>query len=366
MKPAAQVAGFIGGLIGLAATGAGLAVAMRSERRRRKGFDPWQDEPLGLLDPDRCCTVAADDGVPLSVEEVDPSDGGKPWLTVVYVHGFSLSRRCWHFQRRDLAALREPRVRQVLYDQRSHGRSGRASAESATITQLGKDLDAVLRAVAPRGPLVLVGHSMGGMTIMALAEQQPELFAERVRGVALIATSAGEVGSRGLPRSALSRYNPVTRGVGQLAEWQPGLVELVRAAGDGVARHAVRRLAFGSHDASPSLVSFVVAMVGVTSVGALTDFLPTLGSHNRYAALAGLLRTNVLVISGDEDRMTPYSHAERIASELPDAELVRVPGTGHMVMIEEPDFVYTALTRLLRHCVGTRDRLRMWVTRHGR
>ena len=59
---------------------------------------------------------------------------------------------------------------------------------------LGRDLDAVLRALAPDGPLVLVGHSMGGMTIMALAEQRPELFAERVAGVALLSTSAGEVG----------------------------------------------------------------------------------------------------------------------------------------------------------------------------
>ena len=46
---------------------------------------------------------------------------------------------------------------------------------------------------------MLVGHSMGGMTIMALAEQRPELFAERVAGVALISTSAGEVGGAGLP-----------------------------------------------------------------------------------------------------------------------------------------------------------------------
>ena len=64
-------------------------------------------------------------------------------------------------------------MRLVLYDQRSHGRSERASRESCTIEQLGHDLDAVIRALAPEGPLVLVGHSMGGMTIMALAEQTP-------------------------------------------------------------------------------------------------------------------------------------------------------------------------------------------------
>ena len=87
--------------------------------------------------------------------------------------------------------------------------------------------------MAPDGPLVLVGHSMGGMTIMALAEQRPELFADRVRGVALIGTSAGEVGRRGLPLPLLSKFNPITRTVGGFASWQPGLVEWVRSAGGG-------------------------------------------------------------------------------------------------------------------------------------
>ena len=50
----------------------------------------------------------------------------------------------------------------------------------------------------PEGPIVLVGHSMGGMTIMALADAHPELFGDQVLGVALLSTSAGEVGSAGL------------------------------------------------------------------------------------------------------------------------------------------------------------------------
>jgi pimeloyl-ACP methyl ester carboxylesterase len=362
VRTSTRIAGFAGGLVGLAATGFAVAAATRTAARHAS-IDPYVNEPLGDLPPDHQSTVGADDGVPLSVEEIEPAGHGKAELTVVYVHGFSLSRRCWHFQRRDLAQLRAPAVRQVLYDQRNHGFSGRGSPESADIEQLGKDLDAVLRAVVPSGPIVLVGHSMGGMTIMALAEQQPELFADRVRGVALISTSAGEVGRQGLPRSALSRYNPVTRGVGQLAEWQPRLVELVRHAGDGVTRRAVRRLAFGTRDVSPTLVSFMVRMLAVSPVGALTDFLDTLGSHNRYAALAGLKHCQVLVISGDEDRMTPYSHSERIAAELPEAELVRVPGCGHMVMMEEPDFVNASLIGLLQRCTGKLVRLRRWARR---
>ena len=173
MKPVWKVVGWVGGALGAAVAGAAVAQTAKVSHERKHASDSLADEPLGQLRPDRESTVAADDGVPISVEEVDPGDGGEPDITVVLVHGFALDRRCWHFQRRDLDELIDPRVHQVLYDQRSHGRSGRSTAESSTIDQLAHDLDAVIRSVVPDGPLVLVGHSMGGMTIMALAEAQP-------------------------------------------------------------------------------------------------------------------------------------------------------------------------------------------------
>ena len=102
-------------------------------------------------------------------------------MTVVFSHGYCLGQDSWHFQR---AALRGV-VRTVYWDQRSHGRvrAGRgpgATGAPVTIDQLGRDLKAVLDAAAPEGPLVLVGHSMGGMTMMALADQFPELIRDRV------------------------------------------------------------------------------------------------------------------------------------------------------------------------------------------
>ena len=107
--------------------------------------------------------------------------------TIVFVHGYALNLDCWHFQRAAYRGL----VRAVYYDQRSHGRSGRSPDGHATIEQLGEDLRTVLDHVVPEGPIVLVGHSMGGMSIVALAEQHPELIGDRVVGVGLISTTAG-------------------------------------------------------------------------------------------------------------------------------------------------------------------------------
>jgi pimeloyl-ACP methyl ester carboxylesterase len=321
-------------------------------RRPGRRTDPYAGQVLGDLRPDRVSTVTAEDGVPLAAAEVDPADGGRPELAVVLVHGFAVSARCWYFQRDPLAWLVAPRVRSVYYDHRDHGHSGRGAADTARISVLARDLRTVLDAIVPGGPLVLVGHSMGGMTIMELARLFPGFFAERVAGVALLATSAGLLGARGLPRPLLSRYNPLTRGLGALAHLQPGFVELVRAAGGEITRRGVRELGFGSTDVPSSVVDFVVGMLAVTPVSVLTEFIRTLGHHDRLAALAGLRWCECLVLAGTADRLIPFSHSERIAAELPDASLHPVGGAGHSVMLECPDEVSAALSQLVQRCAA--------------
>ena len=341
-----QTLAWTGGAVGAAVTGAAVGVIAHSTRASRRGEQ--EAERLGALPVDRQSTVVTDDGTPLAVQEIEPADGGRPVLTVVLVHGFANDSRSWHFQRRDLADLTDPRVRVVLYDQRAHGRSGSSSKRRSTIEQLGGDLDAVLRATAPEGPVVLAGHSMGGMAIMALAERNPELFRLRVRGVALVATAAGSVGSSGLSKPWLSRYNVFTRGLGVVAGLQPSLVETTRRAGGQISWNLVRQLAFGDRQVDSSVVDLTNDMINGTSVGSVVDFLDTLGAHDRRAALAALRDCEVVVLGGDADRLTPFSHAEAISAELPGARLVRVEGAGHMVMLERHETVTADLVALVR------------------
>lgn len=352
-----QTVGVAGGVVGAAATGVAVSAAARKRqkisadrRRLATQLSEGASEP-GVLPPGEASSVTADDGVRLSCEEIDPT-GGAAALTVVLVHGFALDRRTWHFQRRSLAELADPTVRLVLYDQRSHGRSERASRESCTIEQLGRDLDAVIRALAPEGPLVLLGHSMGGMTIMALAEDNPALFTERVVGVAFISTSAGEVASAGLQGALLSRHNPLTRGVGLLARLQPKLVDVVRGVAGDVIWAITRRFAYGDRNVAPWLVDLVDTMISSNAVDALTDFVDTVGSHDRVAALPALATCEVLVAGGVADRVIPYSHSERIAGELPHATLVEFPGAGHLPMLEQPQAMDAALVGLLQRSVA--------------
>ena len=356
-----QAVGVAGGLAGAAATGA--AVSLAARRRHRGAVDrhvlatqlSTGADDTGALPAGTPSSVTADDGVRLSCEEIEPPPGVAADLTVVLVHGLALDRRTWHFQRRFLAELGPggrggPAVRQVLYDQRSHGRSERAPRESCTIEQLGDDLAAVLRALAPDGPLVLVGHSMGGMTIMALAEPQPELFAERVLGVAFLSTAAAELANRGLPRTFLSRRNPLTRGLGLVAGWQPLLVDAVRRVGHDLIWALTRRFAYGDRRIDPARVDLVDSMISANAVDALTDFVGTLGEHDRIAALPALAGCEVLVAAGDADAVIPFRHSEVLAGELPGATLVRLPGVGHVPTLEQPEVIDAALADLLERC----------------
>lgn len=344
------------GMLGAAGAASAAAAVVHHNRigKVRRGAVQRPDELPVPLPPDREYTVPADDGVVLSVEELDPADGGAPEVTAVLVHGYTLDRRAWLFQRHELAHSTAPRVRQVLYDHRSHGRSGRSPRYACTIEQLGRDLRTVIRTAAPTGPVVLIGHSLGGMTIMALAEHYPELFAEHVSGVALLNTSAGDIGRSGLPRPILSRRNPIMPVARQLSRWEPSAraIDRGREAARNLIWSLTRALSFGDEAVHPALVELVYMMIRATSFEIMTDFLEEFGRHNRYAALAGLKYSRALVLGTDGDRMIQYAHSEAIAALLPHADLVQVPAAGHVMMLEQPKLVNKHLLGLLSHCAN--------------
>lgn len=337
------IAGLAVGAAVAAGAGAVLAAEKVAVGRLRLQPDPEADEPFGQL-RGRAAVVIADDGVPLHVEVNGPESAP---VTVIFCHGYTLSQDVWHYQRRDLAAT----ARLVFWDQRGHGRSGQCSQESCTIPQLGADLYAVLTAVAPGpGPVVLVGHSMGGMTIMALARQHPELFGTKVTGVVLISTAAGGVDpTLWLPAPlrpvARQAATPVLRGAS--TGRRAAVTERVRQAGGDLAFLGTRYIAFGDPEVSPSMVEFLERIIRATRVGIVAGFYRALLQHDERAALGVLGRVPVTVVVGENDRLIPPARTEELATEIPGAELVQVPGAGHAVILERPELVNRAISELI-------------------
>jgi pimeloyl-ACP methyl ester carboxylesterase len=340
-----RIAGAVGVAAGLMAVGAAAGVvAERAVVARAGRADREADEPFGHL-RGRPTTIVESGGVALHVE-VEPCTRANPeGITIVFSHGYALNQDCWHYQRRDLRALGDL----VFWDQRSHGRSGRSVAETNTIDQLGRDLKAVLDQVAPAGPLVLVGHSMGGMTIMQLALDHPEMFGTRVRGVALLSTSPGGLRnvSLGLPPVAarsLHRVLPVTAA---LLVRNSDLVEMGRSRVNDLSLLFTRLYSFGS-TAPPALADFTHRMLGETSIDVVAEFLPTLQRHQRQAALHTLASVPSLVMVGREDRMTPADHSLDMARRLPHSELEIIADSGHMMILEH----YPQVNHRLRELVA--------------
>ncbi|GAC1444939.1 MAG: alpha/beta hydrolase [Mycobacteriales bacterium] len=345
--------GAVGAVAGVLAVGAaaGLAAERYAVGRARLRPDPEAREPFFALGADQVRAVVADDGVLLHVEELGPH-GDADGPTVVFAHGYTQEMAVWHYQRQAFAADNPGKL--VFYDQRSHGRSGRSPAHHSTIDQLGRDLYAVLEACAPSGPVVLVGHSMGGMTIMALADQHPELFGPRVVGVALLSTSTGRLADAafGLPKAVAPvsrRVLPfVTRGM----RTRPRVFERGRRLGTDLAFLLSRSWAFGTKDVSPALVEFVEKMTANTPVDVIAEFYDTFTDHDKLAALDVLSRVETVILVGSKDKLTPLSHSQVMAEALPSAQLVIVEGAGHMVQLERAPLVTLHLRALLRRAAG--------------
>ncbi len=335
--------GIAGATVGVVA--AGVVGGVLAERRRMRRRQPSTEKVLGSMRGSRF-NVSADDGLDLYAEVEEASDRGPagPRPTLVFAHGYALNLDCWHFQR---AAL-QGRYRMVFYDQRSHGRSARSRREHCTIDQLGRDLGRVIDAQAGEGPVVLVGHSMGGMTMMALAEQHPEWFGERVVGAVLVSTSAGEVsastlGLPGLPGRVVHWVSPAL--LATLAR-APRLVEGGRRVSSDIAIAATRRLAFGSY-APPEYVDFTDQMLAATPIDVVADFFPGFDAYDKFEALPALAATATAVICGGRDAITPVSHSRRLAELLPGCRLVELPEAGHMIMLECHEAVTSAIEELV-------------------
>jgi pimeloyl-ACP methyl ester carboxylesterase len=321
----------------------GIAMGIELERRivaKRIGRNSQADlEEFFSLRSDGP-DVITPDGVVLHTEvDKGPADE----FTLVFIHGYGLNLDCWHFQRLHFRG----QLRQVFYDQRSHGRSSRSEAELCRIPQLAEDLYQVLQEVVGDTPVVLIGHSMGGMTIMRLAQSRPDLYGSQILGVAFFCTSAGDIANhspiRGIPGRTFHRIaEPLMAGLNRI----PELVAQGRRAGSDLGYVVTRRLAFGP-DVPPRYVDFASEMLAEIPLEVVADYYPAFDDLDESRALEIVSSVPIVVVGGENDVITPIEHTARIIDLLPKAEAIRVENCGHLGMIEKHEIFNDALDRLI-------------------
>lgn len=319
-------------LVGVGALVAGWE-ALRRHDARAIARDPARasldDLPSGELRD-----VVARDGTRLRAELFGPEDAPP----LVFVHGWTCARRFWACQVQALA----DRFRIVTFDLRGHGDSDVPASGDYSTDALADDLQAVLEATVPDGRrALLVGHSLGAMTVVAWAGRHPEEVERRAVAAALMNTGIDGLVDDSLLIRIPRAWRRLRARVGAwfLAGGGPP------PSASPLTLRAIRYVAL-SPSASPAQVAFCQGMTLACPPRVRAGFGRTLLRLDLTGAI-GHLTVPTLVLGAARDRLTPPPHVERIAAALPRlSERLLLPKSGHMSPIEDAPSVNAALERL--------------------
>ncbi|GHC61750.1 alpha/beta fold hydrolase [Streptomyces flavofungini] len=281
-------------------------------------------------------TAVSADGARVHVEVHGPEHAP----AIVLAHGWTCSTAFWAAQIRALADS----YRVIAYDQRGHGRS-EAPLEAAGYgtRALADDLEAVLAAtLAPGEPAVLVGHSMGGMTLMAAAGRP----GVRDHAAAVLLCSTG--GSRLVAESTVLPLR-----AGGVRTWLTRRLLGSRAPLGPVTPIARRLLKYATMGpgSAPERVEVCARIVHGCPRVVRYRWAHVLDELHLEAGVAGLAAPTA-VIAGTADRLTPVVQARRIAAALPHClGLTELTGVGHMTPVEAPEVVTRRITELAERYV---------------
>lgn len=260
-------------------------------------------------------------------------EAGAP--TIILTHGWGLDSTIWSYARRDLSS----RFRVLTWDLPGLGRSKPAPGARPSLSDFAADLRSLVEFAG--GPVVVLGHSIGGMTIQTLARDYPEAFGDKIVGVVLLNTTyTNPLKTMILSGLAQAIRWPLLEPMMRLAVWLQPLAWLGAWQGylSGSA-HLANRIGFGRYVTRSQLEHTTLLATrnppGRQAQGNLAMF-----RWDATDALAGV-PAPVLVIGGDMDIVTKLEASERIVAGAPGATLLTVGGVNHMGFLERAD-VYNA------------------------
>ncbi len=239
-------------------------------------------------------------------------------LPLVFLHGFPLSRDVWQKQ---IEALQSS-ARVIAPDLCGLGDSETPPGPT-TMAQCAADLHALLEQLTT-GPVVLIGHSMGGYVALAYARQFPEML----RGLVLVSTKAGQDTAEAAAGRRLMAEKVKTKGVQVVVEAM-----------------APKMLAAGNQD--PRMVAAVLGFMAPSRPAGVIGALLGMAERPDAASLLPQIAVPTLIITGADDTLIPPAESETLAQAIRGAELKVIPRAGHLVTFEQPDEFNHVLTEWL-------------------
>lgn len=330
------------------AVAGGAAVGYLAERtvlRQRLGATEPGEVPIGSL-AGEVREVEGPDGLRITVEAYGPEDAPQ----IVFAHGWVCTGRVWHEQVMGLAEDH----RLITYDQPGHGRSTSPRSHEYHLDLFGDTLAAVLRQATAPGPLVLCGHSLGGMTILNMLRRHPDLVADRVRALALLSTTSHAAArdvQLGVGIHSLARIERVVRRALRIGN-QVGVADVAdrfyRSSTD--LSFVLTRFFALSRQTDPRYVDFTEQLLLDSDFEMMSGLLGPILQLDEDEALP-CIAVPTLLLCGTDDKLTPIGLTRRMAERCATAELVELPGVGHMTPLEAGAEVNDALRTLVSRTV---------------
>lgn len=331
-------------------------------RRFEKRMHNTATDVPGLENVDRVHWLRARDGARLRVFEVDgagaTTDPGEVTntesaaVTMVYAHGFTLSAQSWCFQ---VEALRgEAQVaRQLVPDLRGHAGSAGGDEAIQTEVPLGVDLTAqdfvqMIRELAPEGPLVLAGHSLGVMTVLGAMRHMTDEERARVRGIVMANGAVEPFAARGVTR--ILRFLPI-RAMRAVGRNTPKFAEGIKGKVEWLVKPVIAATVYYSSlehgkSARYDVVDFHAREIENVPMRTILGYLEDLTDHDEVASLPFLREVPGVIMAGHNDTVATPEQSRVLAAHWTTAELREYNEAGHMLPVERPEDVNRALRQL--------------------
>ncbi len=227
----------------------------------------------------------------------------------------------------------------VYLDQRGQGRSARAPIDSCSPMQMADDAASLCRTLGIERPVVL-GHSFGGFVALHLAIRHPEVAGRLV----LLNTAAASADMAGGLEMLEDRHGRAVRAAAE------------RVFGGDFSEAAqadFQRLAFPAYVSNPANAMLLEEAFAraVLNMNVAAHYFERYAPTYDVRGDLGAIRVPTLIVTGDEDWVIHPNASRALAAAISDAELLVIPGVGHMTFVERPEVVLSAIRRF----VGARE-----------
>jgi pimeloyl-ACP methyl ester carboxylesterase len=321
---------YVGAVVGAAYLAAGCASVVWTFTGRWIILTVWRrsgtDEPDGAR-TDIIETISRPDGTKLRVEFYGRPDGP----TIVLTHGWGTTSTEWYYAKRALGE----RFRVIVWDLPGVGKSHGPRDGNYRLEKMAGDLSDVV-ALAGEQPVILLGHSMGGMITQIFCRRLGDRLGRRVAGLILVNTTyTNPVLTTSFSGFCRAVQGPLLTPLLHLTIWLSPIMRLMNWLSylNGSAHIQSALTGFTGHETRGQL-DFTARYTPLYSPGVLARGTLATFDFDETAALPAI-DVPTLIVTGHLDRVLVPEASVRIRDLIPTAQLEILRPAGHMGLLEQ-------------------------------